>query len=123
MLDPYRVEASSAAKTILAAAQVRSVPPRPGESRAQEYGRKLATFELQDVVNRYIYNFVNVFVSKVVSMANPAGAALVQDAVAEYVKGIAKRAVTRIGEENNLCNSARTHEIVREELAQFVAKV
>lgn len=101
----------------------RSVPIKPNDSQAQEFGKKLATFSLRDIITRYIKSFIYEFLSRIMSRVDPNQVErVVQEAVGLSEKtsnGIATRIVNRVVKEGKLADTPRIHETVVEELRRL----
>jgi hypothetical protein len=120
--DQFRAAAQMAAMAILVQAVTANVTPKQGEPHVKKFGRQISTLELPELVTSYVEHFIYTTVIKFIKSSVPAGGKQVNNAVLsseKVIRRIAKKAVGRL-DEDNLCNEGMIHQIVMEELSQFV---
>jgi hypothetical protein len=124
--DPFRVAASNAARGFLVDIINVSVDTKPGASQAEILGKKVATFEIREIVVKFITRFIFEFISDIMNKADPSDIeGLIKEVIGPVehaINRMAKRAVEKIHMEEKLCNTSRIHQIVLEELKMLTDK-
>lgn len=124
--DPFRVAISTSAGGVLSQVMSQRVEKLPGESEAEQFGRKLEAVELLDIVKRFIEGFLDTFLTAVLRRSDPRHDVVpVEEETAlsrDAAEDISRRIVRAITRSSSVADTQRIHAIVLEELRKLVGE-